>query len=280
MLLIADSGSTKTDWKCTDGAGKVYQVRTNGINPYYLDRNAIGEEISACKKQLSHLPINRVYFYGAGCSTAEQKYKIEEKLAIYFNSAKIRVENDLLGAARALCQNDPGIACILGTGSGSCVYNGVEIIKSVPSLGFILGDEGSGAYLGKQLIRDFLREEMPPALIQLIKSELSLNKEEVLENVNRKPLPSRYLAQFSKFIFEQIQDPYIRNIIRNSFFDFIDKYVVRYNESQHYKIHFVGSIAINYRSILAECLLERNLEIGKVENSPINGLVEFHLSNY
>ena len=278
MILIADSGSTKTDWKCTDGSGEVHYAQTNGMNPYYMDDLAIGMEVESCWKQFGKFEINTIYFYGAGCSTKEQKQKIADQLIRKFKSSEIHVETDLLGGARALCQHEPGVVCILGTGSGSCVYDGIKIANSIPSLGFILGDEGSGAYFGKLLIRDFLRGDMPESMIDAIRSEFSINKDIVLQHVNQGPMPSRYLGQFSRFILDHVHETYVYDLVCKSFNDFIDKYIIRYPEAYQSRIHFTGSIAVNFKTILSKCLVDRDLAIGNVERSPIDGLVEYHLT--
>jgi N-acetylglucosamine kinase-like BadF-type ATPase len=280
MILIADSGSTKTDWKSTDGTGNTAQVKTGGINPQYMDPDDIMHEVREAASGLSPSRISAVYFYGAGCSSVEKKEMVAKAIAGYFTEAAIEVNGDLFGAARATCFFQPGIACILGTGSGSCVFDGEKIIRSIPSLGFILGDEGSGAYLGKQLVRDFLREEMPPDMITLIRDKLGITKEVILENVNRKPMPSRYLAGFSKFIHEHVNHTYVETLVYHSFEDFIAHYIIPYRESQEYPVHFVGSIARGFRSILNAVLESRNLVLGKVEEAPINGLIEYHLSDH
>jgi glucosamine kinase len=280
MILIADSGSTKTDWKSTDGTGNTEQVKTGGINPQYMDPDDIAREVREAASGLSPSKIKFIHFYGAGCSSHEKKEMVAEALQGYFTEATIEVNGDLFGAARATCFFQPGIACILGTGSGSCVYDGEKIIRSIPSLGFILGDEGSGAYLGKQLVRDFLREEMPPDMITMIRTQLDITKEVILENVNRKPMPSRYLAGFSKFIFENINHTYIETLVHHSFEDFINHYIIPYRESQEFPIHFIGSIARGFRSILHAVLESKNLVLGKVEEAPINGLIEYHLSEH
>ncbi len=280
MILIADSGSTKTDWKCTDGAGKTAVAKTGGINPQYMNADDIINEAIEAARQLNTLSIKSIYFYGAGCSSQEKRDMVSLALRESFRDAEIEVNGDLFGAARATCFFQPGIACILGTGSGSCVYDGEKIVKSIPSLGFILGDEGSGAYLGKQLVRDFLREEMPADMINIIREKLGITKELILENVNRKPMPSRYLADFSKFIHENIHHTYIEELVYHSFEDFVFHYITPYRESREYPIHFVGSIAKRFKSILKGVFESRNLMMGKVEEAPINGLIEYHLSEY
>ena len=277
MILIADSGSTKTIWKCTDGAGRVFSALTAGINPYYNKYEEILKEISVARSQLSSIDIEEIYFYGSGCATDGQKNMVARGLKDQFGAREISVHSDLLGAARALFQKDPGIVCILGTGSGSCIYDGDHIVKSIPSLGFILGDEGSGAFLGKQFVRDFLREDMPEDLLKKANIELGITKEEVLRNVNQEPMPSRYLAGFSKFIHENINHKYLNDLVYNSFNEFTREYIIRYDQYKHYRIGFIGSIAVRYQDILKEVLADYQISLHMVEENPINGLIEYHL---
>lgn len=278
MILIADSGSTKTIWKCTDGAGEVQTANTAGINPYYNNPDEILKEITHARTQLSSRHIEEIYFYGAGCSTDNQKAIVSQALASQFGAEVISVRTDLLGAARALFQKESGIVCILGTGSGSCIYNGENIVRSIPSLGFILGDEGSGASLGKQFVRDFLREDMPESLLKIINDEIGINKEEVLKHVNQDAMPSKYLAGFSKYIHEYLDHKYMHDLVSQSFEEFVKEYVIRYEGYRGYKISFIGSIAVNYNKILQEVLDKYQLGLGKIENNPIEGLIEYHLS--
>ena len=278
MILVADSGSTKTIWKCTDGAGNVKTAHTAGINPYYNNQSEVAEEVGKAKAQLSAMPIEEIFFYGAGCSTDRQKGIVNKALAKEFGAELISINTDLLGAARALFQKDSGIVCILGTGSGSCIYDGDKILKSIPSLGFILGDEGSGAFLGKQFIRDFLREDMPDDLLKIIHKEIGIDKEEVLKHVNQDPMPSKYLAGFSKYIHEYLDHKYMHDLVYYSFENFVQEYVIRYSGYRNYKTGFIGSISIIYEKILKEVLDNYQLELGKIEGNPIEGLIEYHLS--
>lgn len=278
MILIADSGSTKTIWKCTDGAGEVQTANTAGINPYYNNPDEITKEITNARNQLSSRHIEEIYFYGAGCSTENQKEIVNQALASQFGAEVISVKTDLLGAARALFQKESGIVCILGTGSGSCIYDGENIVRSIPSLGFILGDEGSGASLGKQFVRDFLREDMPAGLLKIINEEIGINKEEVLQHVNQDAMPSKYLAGFSKYIHEYLDHKYMHDLVYRSFEEFVKEYVIRYEGYRKNKISFIGSIAVNYNKILKEVLNKYQLELSKIENNPIEGLIEYHLS--
>jgi N-acetylglucosamine kinase-like BadF-type ATPase len=278
MILVADSGSTKTIWKCTDGAGKVNTVHTAGINPYYNNSDEVVREVSEARAQFSAMHIEEIYFYGAGCSTDKQKGIVSKALAMQFDSELISINTDLLGAARALFQKESGIVCILGTGSGSCIYDGENILKSIPSLGFILGDEGSGAFLGKQFIRDFLREDMPDDLLKIMNEEIGIDKEEVLKHVNQDAMPSKYLAGFSKYIHEYLDYKYMHDLVYSSFENFVQEYVIRYDDFRNFKIGFIGSISVIYEKILKEVLDNYQLELGKIEANPIEGLIEYHLS--
>lgn len=277
MILIADSGSTKTIWKCTDGTGQVSTAKTAGINPYYNTEEEILHEIRHARSQLSSIIVNEIFFYGAGCSTNIQKEKVIKGLRKQFHTDLIEVNTDLLGAARALFQQEPGIVCILGTGSGSCIYNGKDITYSIPSLGFILGDEGSGAFLGKLFVRDYLREEMPDDLLEDVNNELGITKEIVLKNVNQNSMPSRYLAEFSKFIYSKIDHQYMHDLVFHSFSEFVDEYVIRYKNYKNYTIGFIGSIADRYQHILKEVLIDKGISLGRIDKNPIIGLVEYHL---
>jgi N-acetylglucosamine kinase-like BadF-type ATPase len=278
MILIADSGSTKTMWKCTDGTGQVFSAKTAGINPYYNTEDEILAEIAQARSQLSSVVVQDIYFYGAGCSTAVQKDIVARGLRSHFQTDTVEVNTDLLGAARALFQHEPGIVCILGTGSGSCIYDGKNINYSIPSLGFILGDEGSGAFMGKLFVRDYLREDMPDDLLAEVNKKLGITKEEVLRNVNQNVMPSRYLAGFSKFIYSRIDHHYMHDLVFHSFMEFVDEYVIRYKNYKDYKIGFIGSIAERYQDILKEVLAEKDIVLVRIDKNPITGLVEYHLS--
>ena len=231
MILIADSGSTKTDWRLMDGSQEISQIKTKGFNPYYQEMDEMIQEIeSALMPALDSFPISTIYFYGAGCSTIERQKKISNALAPYFKETEIIVQSDLIGAARALSGNQPGIVCILGTGSGSCRYDGESVTKNIPSLGFILGDEGSGAWLGKKMVTDYLRGHMPKKCIETINQKLHIDKEIILEHVNHKPMPSRYLAGFAKFISENIDQTYFYKLLFDSFTAFAKNYIIRYKD--------------------------------------------------
>ncbi|MCK5206404.1 MAG: N-acetylglucosamine kinase, partial [Cyclobacteriaceae bacterium] len=277
MILIADSGSTKTDWRLMDGSHEISQIKTKGFNPYYQEMDEMIQEIeSALMPALDSFPISTIFFYGAGCSTIERQKKISNALAPYFKETEIIVQSDLIGAARALSGNQPGIVCILGTGSGSCQYDGINIIKNIPSLGFVLGDEGSGAWLGKKMVTDYLRGHMPKKCIETINQKLHIDKEIILEHVNHKPMPSRYLAGFAKFISENIDQTYFYQLMFDSFTSFAKNYIIRYSNYTELKCHFVGSVAFHNQEILEHVAKYTGFRIGNIIKSPIDGLTLYH----
>ena len=280
MILIADSGSTKTDWRLFDGSKEVARLRTKGFNPYYQKLEEMEAEIEMkLEPSLKKHKIRKIYFYGAGCSTEQRQQKVVSALKRYLDTPNIFVQSDLIGAAKALSGDQPGIICILGTGSGSCLYDGKEISKNIPSLGFILGDEGSGAWLGKKMVTDYLRGHMPKKCIELINSKLQIDKETILEHVNHKPMPSRYLAGFARFISENSDQTYFYQLLFDSFTDFAKNYIVRYPNQTEFDCNFVGSIAFHNQEILRQVAKYIGFKIGNIIQSPIDGLTHYHLKN-
>jgi N-acetylglucosamine kinase-like BadF-type ATPase len=276
MILIADSGSTKTDWCVLDNAVVLKHVYTKGINPFYQTQEEIAIEIEInLVPELKDLNIQKIYFYGAGCSFPEKKQLVISALISHFNKADIEVESDLLGAARALFASNDGIACILGTGSNSCFYNGTEIVENVSPLGFILGDEGSGAVLGKTLIADCLKNQLTPKLKDKLLSDYKLTPAIILDNVYKQAFPNRFLAKLTPFILEHIDEPSIFNIVYDSFDAFFVRNVMQY-DFENKKVGFVGSIAFHFRDTLEIVASERGIAISEIVQSPMNGLVEYH----
>jgi N-acetylglucosamine kinase-like BadF-type ATPase len=277
MILIADSGSTKTDWRLMDGKTEISQIKTKGFNPYYQKLEEMDAEIkSELVPEVDSFLVDIIHFYGAGCSTAERQQKISDALSPYFSKSEILVQSDLIGAARALSGDRPGIVCILGTGSGSCLYNGKNIDKNIPSLGFILGDEGSGAWLGKKMVTDYLRGHMPKKSIETINRQLKIDKEIILEHVNHKAMPSRYLAGFAKFISDNANQTYFYQLLFDSFTSFAKNYIIRYRNFEKFKCHFVGSVAFHNQEILKQVARYSGFEIGNIIQSPIDGLTFYH----
>lgn len=281
MILIADSGSTKTDWRLIDDKKKIHQANTQGINPYFVSTEDISKIL-----QCELLPILpefienekiEIHFYGAGCSSIEKCNDVKSGIENVFKHAQITVEHDLLAAARALCGHQEGLAAILGTGSNSCYYNGKKILQNQPSLGFILGDEGSGAYLGKQLICDFLNNEMPEEISNRIKERFKLTKDDVLENVYKKPFPSRYLASFSKFIYQNLKYEYCHNLVVHAFRLFFERHICKYPRKGELPLGIVGSVGFYYSNIISRIADEKGIPMGKIMESPISGLTLYHM---
>ncbi len=278
MLLIADSGGTKTHWRLISDSTNFKSAKTPGINPYYQTSEQIFTDLKReMPEEIIKQQVNDLFFYGAGCSVKEKQETVSSALNEIFKNAKISVYGDLLGTARALCHYSPGIACVIGTGSGSCIYDGNKIINNIPSLGYIMGDEGSGAYLGKRLLQDYLRGDMPQKVITKLRAEFEISKDVVLENVNRRPMPSRYLGSFSEFIRENTKIEYLHNLVQNSFNDFVSRYILKYPDYRNYKTYFTGSIAYHFREILKEVLSRHEIVISNVVDSPMEGLMNFHV---
>ncbi len=280
MVLVADSGSTKTDWRLLDDGVEIIQIQTKGFNPYYQNIEEINQEIKTkLIPGLEEFDVTAINFYGAGCSTAERQNKISSVLSTFFQQAQITVQSDLIGAAHALSGNQPGIVCILGTGSGSCFYDGEKITENIPSLGFILGDEGSGSWLGKKMVTDFLRGHMPQKSMKSIQQELHIDKETILEHVYHKTMPSRYLASFARFISENIDQKYFYQLLFDGFTAFAKNYIIRYPNFHETNCHFAGSVAFHNQKVLHQVARDNGFTIGNIIKSPIDGLTKYHIKS-
>lgn len=278
MILIADSGATKTDWRIIDQTGIIEQVDTAGISPQYLDADKIYSLIStSLLPNLKEKNPSAIYYYGAGCSSPERNQRVHSALTRAFDTSNINVDHDLLGAARALCAHEPGIACILGTGSNSCLYDGRDIVDNVPSLGFLMGDEGSGAYLGKMLIKAYLYRELPDELAQSLKNTYNLTKDGILDSVYNADMPSAYLATFAKFMYEKRKNPIIHAMIYENFAEFFERHVCKYENFTKLPINFVGSIAYHFSDTLKQVAKKYGAKVGQVIISPSEGLIQYHL---
>ena len=273
--LIVDSGSTKTDWIIIAGDGSIKTFKTEGINPVVGSINIINKTITEnFMPQIEGIEIDRLSFYGAGC-TKNKKHLIEECLAKIFPKTEIEVASDVLAAARALCGHKEGIACILGTGSNSCLFNGKDIVENISPLGYILGDEGSGAVLGRTFISDVLKGELPQDIRDNFFEETHLTEELIIENVYSKPMPNRFLASFSPFLVQHLDEPVIRELVLNSFKKFLKRNVMQY-DYQHAPVHFIGSVAFYYRELLSEACKIMGVHLGTIIQSPMEGLIKFH----
>lgn len=278
MILIADSGSTKTDW-CVVGQGQlVRQIVTKGMNPFFQSEEEIGSEIAtALLPRLETNVLDAVYFYGAGC-VPDKVPMMHNALSQHLNVKNgIEVNTDMLAVTRSLCGHNPGIACIMGTGSNSCFYDGEKIVNNVSPLGFILGDEGSGAVLGKLLVGDILKNQMTPELKEKFLNQTGLTPPEIVDRVYRQPFPNRFLASLSPFLAENIQEPSVHALVLGSFKAFLKRNVMQY-DYQNYPAHFIGSVAFHYQEVLHEAAHELGVQIGTIVKSPMQGLMTFHNS--
>ena len=275
MILIADSGSTSTNWVLVEHGKSVQSLFTPGINPFYQTPEEIAGEIATLTLNVKPSSVKAIYFYGAGC-VADKIEMVKHAIAQSFTQSQIYVESDLVAAARGLLQHEAGIACILGTGSNSCFYDGKNIVSNVSPLGFILGDEGSGAVLGKKFIADCLKNQLPEELKNKFLTTFGLTTNDIINHVYRKPFPNRYLAQFTPFLAENMAEPAIYNLIFDSFTDFFVRNVMQYPNFEEYPVSFVGSIAYYFKDILEVVAFELGITLGEIKQSPLEGLVAFH----
>ena len=276
MMLIADSGSTKTDWCVILDNTPIKRIGTKGLNPFFQSEEEIQQELThSLLPQLPEGTIDSVYFYGAGCTPEKAptlRRAIADSLPVVGN---IKAYSDMLAAARGLCGREAGITCILGTGSNSCFYDGKEIVNHISPLGFILGDEGSGAVLGKLLVGDILKNQLSPAIKEVFLKQFDLTVPEIIDRVYRQPFPNRFLASLSPFIAQHLEEPGIRQLVLGSFIAFLRRNVMQYDYTQ-YPAHFIGSVAHCYNEILQEAAQETGIRIGKILQSPMEGLIQYH----
>lgn len=277
MILIADSGSTKTDWAAVENGELVCRTQTKGMNPFFQTEEEMTEELQkTLLPALPKLPVENVFFYGAGC-TPEKCPVVANTLEKALNvTGKAEVYSDMLGAARGLCGRNEGIVCIMGTGSNSCLYDGEKFTANVSPLGFILGDEGSGAVLGKLLVGDLLKNQLGEELKEKFLQQFGLTPADIIDKVYRKPFPNRFLASLSPFIAENLHHPGIRSLVKGSFLAFLRRNVMQYQNYQMQKVHFIGSIAYYYKAILTEAVQECGLHMGNIMKAPMEGLIEYH----
>ena len=288
MILIADSGSTKAHWCLMTANGQHSEFITDGINPMFQTCVAMQNSISNhLLPQIGSLlwagKLTHIFFYGAGC-TPEKAPFVKKALEAIFKDAEIYVESDLVGAARGLLGNEKGVACILGTGSGSCLYDGKEIKWCVPSLGYILGDEGSAATLGRRLVSDALKNQLGADLKEMFLKENNLTQADILEQVYRQPFPNRFLANLARFCGNHLDDNRIHDLLYDHFARFVTRNVAQYyeedgtelTETMNMPVGFVGSVAYFYKDILAEVLSDYGFMLGNIMRDPIPGLMEFH----
>ncbi len=276
MQLIVDSGSTKTLWCLVKNGVCVQEIQTLGINPYVSSPESILRIIqSDVIPNLLQIP-NAIFYYGAGCSTSINKKIIYDSLVHINPNANIEVEHDLLAVARSLCQHETGIAVILGTGSNSCLYNGEQIIANTPSLGYVFGDEGSGAHIGKQVLSDIWYNLSPEELKKDFFEEFPLQLDYYLTKIYKEPAANAFLASFTVWLGKHKSHAYVQHLLKNSFSSFMEKQIMPYNKNISNKIHCTGSIAFYFRDEWKDVILQYGYELGNVEQIPINGLIQYH----
>jgi len=276
VKLIADSGATKAEW-CLLKNGRKKTLFTQGISPYFLNTEQIYQLLEKeLKPLLRKEEIHEIYYYGTGCANPLNARSVKKAISKSFSGAKVEVTHDLMGAARALCGRDKGVACILGTGANSCYYNGKKILKNSPGLGYVLGDEGSGAYLGKKVIQYYLYGTFDDELRGRFDLTYTTNASEILENVYKKPLPNRYLAGYARFLADNRGHYMIENIIEDGLNDFFFTHLCKYREAWSLPIHFAGSIAFGFKDVLQQLCNSYEFELGRVMKNPMEGLIEYH----
>lgn len=277
--IIADSGATKCQWTVVQSKKKT-TLTSVGISPYFLSAAQIQAIVEKTFKNKIKLDsVDAVYFYGTGLSNPQNVIQLKKALKAVFTKAKLDIQTDLVAAARATCKNTKGVACILGTGSNTGFYNGKKITKNSPGLGYVLGDEGSGAYLGKKVIQYYLYKTYDEDLMSRFEKKFATSKDEILNNVYKESTPNRYLAKFTEFLVENRGHYMIENIIEDGLNDFFYAHINKMNEAWLYPIHFVGSVAYGFKDIIKQLALSYEIELGSIVKSPMQGLIAFHQKN-
>jgi glucosamine kinase len=279
MILLADSGGSKTDWRLLKKDGTIGQASGPGYNPYYQPVDDLKKNINEILLPQVKENVTKIYFYGAGVSSIKNQLTIKSAFLEYFPESQVEIGWDLLAAARALCGHEPGIACIMGTGSNSCLYDGKEITGNVANLGWILADEGSGANIGRKFLVDYLRNKMPADLAAQFQARFPLTREEFLEKVYQQEKPSAFLASFAKFIFQHLKNPYCYKLIYDSFSEFYENNVMQYENYKNLKVHFTGSISFYFSDILRQVANDKGITVKNILEGPIAGLTLYHKSD-
>lgn len=279
MLLIADSGSTKIDWCLIDKKGEKTYFQTMGLNPYNVSQETINKEI---KNNISPRFLSKEYikmfFYGSGCSTLQKKTLMQNIFQQYIPNSEIHIEDDLLGAARATCGKQHGLVAILGTGSNSCLFDGEKITDNIPSLGYVLCDEGAGTNIGKIVLRNYLRKQMPKHIHQQFAQKYPGEEADFLTQLYQGEKPNFYLASFAQFAITRQQDEYCRNIVAEAFHNFFLMQVTQYADYKKYPINVVGSVGYYAKDVLEEVAHHYGVSIGNVIKAPLESLITYHLN--
>ncbi len=279
MIAIAESGSTKCDWVVLDGKAEVVlTAKTIGFNPYFHSEQYILDTLNATSELVGvKSEITAIYFYGAGCSSTQLNTIVKKALSRFFVEAEISVDHDLVAAAYSLYEGEPVIACIIGTGSNSCFFDGKNAVELVPALGFILGDEASGSYFGKKVLADYFYKRLPFEMQEDFINWFKIDWSQTVQNVYQNPHANVYLASFMKFIAAHKSNPYVIEMVKEGMARFIDIHVANFSNYHHYKVGFVGTIAFLFEDILREELAKRDCQLGRIIKNPVEHLVRYHI---
>ena len=282
MILIADSGATKTEWACIskDGATRI-GFYSQGYNPNYISGTQIVADIRAnLPEGLAPDLVDEIYFYGAGVTELQYPFMEKTLREVFTKASQVFIAMDTLASCRALLQREPGFAAILGTGANSCLYDGCNEGLNVDSCGFILGDEGSGGYLGKRMITDYIRRNMPERVYKLVGEELGRTNDELIDIIYTKPFPNRFCAQYARFICEHLDfDPYFPELVTDAFRKFFERIVTHYPDYQKYTFNSVGSVGYFFKSLLQPVVEAFGMKMGTVLQAPMEGLIKYHTQN-
>ncbi len=280
MIIIADSGSTKTDWSVVKNNRVLHTVLTPGLNPYFVTtKDVVNVLKTSLIPEIANDTVENIFFYGSGCSTPDKKAVIDDALRASFPGAKTEIEHDIMGAARALFQNKPGIACILGTGSNSCLYDGKHIKERNFSAGYIFGDEGSGATIGKIFMTEYLKGRPPKDVIKAFDETCGLTKEQILNSVYKEANPNRFLASFTRFLKEHINNHWVHKLLESCFDDFFMEQVSRYTGYKTVPLGCIGSVGYHFSDLIRHIAQKHGVKTGPFEISPMQGLLTFHRSD-
>ena len=279
MIIIADGGSTKTNWCLLNEDDQKIYFNTEGYNPFFSSTDYIIKSLKeGLPTDLELDKIKEVNYYGAGCDTEEKAQIVAKAMEATFKNATVFIGHDLLAACRALLGQKAGFVAILGTGTNTCMYDGQKVSFNIDSLAFILGDEGSGCYIGKRLLADYIRGYMPEVVRERFWQTYNLTPQDIINTVYTQPLPNRFMASFSKFVYDNnVHVEYSRNLVKTSFQDFFRNLVSHYPNYKDYKFNCIGSVAYNFRNVLEEVALEYEMDLGRIIRSPIDDLVQYHL---
>ena len=280
MILIAESGSTKTDWVLVNDQNEITMFKSMGFNPFFHSSEFIAEKIKEnVEFYNASKNVERLYFYGAGCSSNEMNQIVKSGLSLVFPNSLITVDHDLLACALSTYKGEPAISCILGTGSNSCYYDGQTLREEVPAIAYILGDEGSGSYYGKKLLRDYLYNQLPSSIKEDFEDQFGSSKSDIFENVYLKPHANVYLASFMKFLNRHYHHKYVIDMIQNGMNEFIKIHVCCYPEHKTVKTHFIGSISKIFEAELKSAAENNGVILGDIIQKPVDNLVNYHLKH-